>query len=207
MPVMYHVVSKWNGIQGAPGYTNWYFETTDPLAAGASAAAQKAANAWAAGATSLPLGASITVSPEVEVIDDVTGDLLSTHMATGTGFTIGGGGASEYAGPAGMVINFKTAGIHTGLSGKPRRVRGKTFFVPCGKDAFLAAGALRAADTSRMTALANVLLGAGPAFGIWARHLPAKTTPPTHPEINGAFFPAVSFTVSSKTAVLTSRRD
>lgn len=207
MPVMYHVKSQWNGIQGAPGFTNWYFETTDPLAAGASAAAQKAANAWAAAAASLPLGSTIIVSPEVEVIDDVTGDLLSTHAATGTGFTIGGSGASEYAGPAGMVINWRTAGIHTGLSGKPRRVRGKTFFVPCGKDAFLAGGALRAADTTRMTALGNILLGSGPAFGVWARHLPARTDPPAHGVINGAFFPAVSFNVSSKAAVLTSRRD
>lgn len=207
MPVMFHVVSRWLNIQGAPGFTNWYFETTDPLSTGATAAAQKAANAWAVASTSLPLGSSIVVQPEVETIDDVTGDLLATFPVTITGGTISGSGASEYAGPAGMVINFRTNGIHTGLSGKPRRVRGKTFFVPCGKDAFLAGGALRAADTARMTALAAVLLGTGPAFGIWARHVAARTDPPVHGEVNGAFYPAVSASVSTKAAVLTSRRD
>lgn len=207
MPVMYHVTSRWNGIQGAPGFTNWYFETTDPLASGANLAVIKAVNAWTAASGSLPLAASIVVSPEVEVIDDVTGNLESVILVPASGLTIGGGGASEYAGPAGMVINFRTNGIHTGLSGKPRRVRGKTYFVPCGKDAFLAGGALRAADTTRMAALVTALLAAGPAFGIWARHLPAKTTPPAHGEVNGAFFPAVSGSVSSKAAVLTSRRD
>jgi hypothetical protein len=204
MPVMYHVTSQWNGIEGAPGFTNWYFETTDPLAAGAAAAANKVADAWSAASTSLPLGASITVRPEVETIDDITGDLLDVFPVTIIGGTISGDGASEYAGPAGMLINFRTNGIH---SGKPRRVRGKCFFVPCGKDAFLAGGALRAADTARMQALANVLLGAGPRFGIWARHLPARTLPPAHGVIPGAFFPAVSATVSSKAAVLRSRRD
>lgn len=207
MPVMYHVLSQWNGIEGAPGFTNWYFETTDPLAAGATAAANKAAAAWAVAGASLPLGSSIVVQPIVETIDDITGDLLDSFPVTVTGGTISGSGASEYVGPAGMLINWRTNGIHTGVSGHPRRVRGKTFFVPCGRDAFLSGGALRAADTARMTALIGVLMGSGPAFGIWARHVAARTIPPAHGEINGAFFPASAGSVSAKACVLTSRRD
>lgn len=209
MPVMYHVTSVWSGIQGAPGYTNWYFETTDPLAAGAAAATTKAVNAWSAASVSLPLGASIKVNPDVEVIDDVTGNLESIINVSPAPTTVTGGGASEYAGPAGMVINWRTNGLAPAIGGDGglRRVRGRTFFVPCGKDAFLAGGTLRGADTARMIAMANALLGAGPAFGIYARHVPAKTTPPTHPERNGSFHPVTAFNVPGEAAVLRSRRD
>jgi hypothetical protein len=106
-----------------------------------------------------------------------------------------------------MCLRWNTNGIHTGLAGKPRRVRGRTFIVPVGRDTFIAGGALRATDTGRLTTFGNALMATGPAFGIWARHIPAKTGVGAHGDVPGAFFPATSFTLPTKAAVLTSRRD
>ena len=65
MTVMYKVVVNWSGFPGAPGFTNLFATTTDPLQEGVDEFAL-AVNAlighWA---NTLPTGVHVVVNPEI----------------------------------------------------------------------------------------------------------------------------------------------
>ena len=84
MTVMYHAVVNWSGFPGAPGFTNLYAETTDPLLAGAEDFTQNIDDMITHWANTLTAGVSIQVSPEVETIDDLDGTLLDVLTVAGS---------------------------------------------------------------------------------------------------------------------------
>lgn len=119
----------------------------------------------------MPNTVTMTIPNGGEVIDDNTGDLVSTWTA-GTGGTAVGAAATGYAQGVGARISWLTAGT-TGN----RRVRGTTFVVPTASAVFDTDGTLKTAVVNALDTAANTLLsdlGAG-RMVIVTRQTPAHS--------------------------------
>ena len=204
MTVMYQIRSNWTGFSGAPGFTNMYFETTDPLAAGAATATQNVATFWNSVKSVLPADVTVVCDSEVNTIDDINGQLQDSLAVTGGGAV--GSGAGVYSAPTGAVVDWSTGAIYEG-----HRVVGRTFLVPLVGSVYETNGTLTTAAINTINAAASALrLAAGPVFGVWSRPFhgaPAVGTKPARPAHNGRFFRATSNSVPDRAAVLRSRRD
>lgn len=204
MTVMYQVRTNWTGFPGAPGFTNMYFETTDPLGAGANTAAQNVGNFWFGVKGLLPQDVTVSIDPEVNTIDDINGQLQASIAVTQVGSV--GTGTGSYAAPVGAVVDWNTGAIYEG-----HRVVGRTFLVPLVGGSFEANGTLTAAAIGTIDAAASALrLAAGPVLGVWSRPFngaPAVGTKPARPAHPGRFFRTTSNSVPDRAAVLRSRRD
>lgn len=196
MAVLFHVTAKWTGFPGAPGYTNLYALTTDPLSTGAQDFANAAHTLFDSLKAHFYSLVSIAVQPIVETIDETDGTLLDEITVATPPAVVTGTSASQYAGPAGACIQWKTAGIVAG-----RRVRGRTFLVPMAVNQFDSDGTLVSASLGIIQAAATAYrTTAGISPVIWHR--------PTSPTAtDGEGFPLTANSVTDKVAVLTSRRD
>jgi hypothetical protein len=197
MTVMYHAVVNWSGFSGAPGFTNLYAETTDPLLAGAEDFTQNIDDMITHWANTLPNGVNVQVSPEVETIDDLDGTLLDVLTVAGSLPAHNGALGGNYAGASGWCIDWLTAGAVFG-----RRRMGRSFVVPASTEVFQNDGTIQAATLTEQRAAASAFVAAaGPVFGVWVR---PKTGTGAHA---GQFVPAVAARVPDLAAVLRSRRD
>ena len=204
MTDMFQIVSHWTGFVGAPGYTNMFFEHSDPPSTGAQTAADNVRAFWFSIRTELPDDVTITVDPVVKIINAETGDLTSiitvgTAPAAVTGFS-----TAIYAAPVGLGINWTTSTVHAA-----RRIRGRTFVVPVTSGEFTTTGQPTSTALSNTQAAATTLRTAtGPTFGIWSRPItdgPSRVPPVANRA--GGFGPATANSVSNKGVVLRSRRD
>lgn len=183
---IFRVQTTWHGFPGAPGFTNLYFQTS-----GGSVLA--VSNFFQAIAGKMCREFSFTIPAEGESFDDATGVLTGT-FTDGVGVTINGTGDSEFAGPVGAVVDWRTSSINRG-----RKVRGRTFLVPIPSSTFEADGTLMApARTLYQNAATALVTASAGALVVWSR-------PRAH--VGGMAAPVTSAFVPDLAAVLRSRRD
>jgi hypothetical protein len=89
---MYRVRAAINGQQGLPGlFTAYYDATGGPSAVDAATVAGRVRGAWDVLKTVVVSGATIQVNPQVDVINELNGELISSFaiatpaVVTGTG--------------------------------------------------------------------------------------------------------------------------
>lgn len=191
MPNMIRIASRWDGFPGSPGYTNLYgVDDLANTAAQAQAMYDRIHAFWLTVNGYLPSGVSIVVSPVYELVDEATGQIVSEGTVTTPGATITGNNAGNYAGNAGLAVNWQTDSYIGG-----RRLKGRTYFVPF-TGIFENNGTLAQAAITDMVARVTALIGAQDMFLVW------------HRPINGAGGDAEFIragTVSDRAAHLASR--
>lgn len=116
-----------------------------------------------------PQGVTFTVPSTGDVIDQVTGQITGSWSEAGGGtFTCNSLLATAAAG-VGACVTWETNLVVNG-----RRVRGRTFVVPCGTQTYEGDGTLSAGTLTALGAFADGLLGAGP-LAVFRR--PSVTNP------------------------------
>lgn len=194
MPGVYRIRSLWTGFQGAPGYTNHFFQAESPAVADATTVAGRVQAFWAGIKLHLPSVVTITVESEVTVFDITTGEPASILAITPPAAVVGGT-TGIYSGPSGAVVNWKTGVFEGG-----RQIQGRTYVVPLIGQAYDSSGTLDSTVKSDIQTAANGMIGDStvPQFVVFRR-----------PRVNvtPAYTPVASAVVPDKSCVLTSRRD
>lgn len=204
MALLFRVRARWDGYQGAPGLSTFYFDASSAphTSAEATTVAGRVRGAFDVYKTALDTTQTVLVDPTVDIIDDQDGSLEGSFgitppaIVTGTG--IGGTGPAEVQ--PGLIL--QTADIADG-----RRIRGRSFLGPIiGSQTNVAVPttALRTTLAAFGTALLTVNpLTADPWCVVWHR-----------PKIVGGSvvrlgdsFRVTAATAASKFWVLRSRRD
>lgn len=204
MASILRVVTKWEGFNGAPGYTNLFFrdfgvggvDGGDPTAEAAQSAVERVRDFWDGIKVVFPNEVRLQIQSDVDLLEDTNGQLQDSFGVDG-GAPITGTNATNFSGPVGAVINWKTAGIREG-----RRIRGRTFLVPLAHNCFGEGGSVNAQDAGFLANAAATLAAPGgtPDLGIWAR-------PTAKGASDGKWAPVTSSNVPTLAAVLRSRRD
>lgn len=199
MTEMLRVTVNWTGFNGAPGYTNLHFRdfTEGPVDQAMADGSVAKVDSWIANwQSSLPSTVKFQVNPQVQRIEDTTGDLVGFFNTTPAAQRTGTGTGS-YSAASGMCFNWYTNGVRNG-----RRIRGRTFVVPVAGNALGPDGTLDDTKvTGLRTATASLLSATGSGdFGVWSRPSGPGAT-------DGAWWLTTSFTLPDKVAVLRSRRD
>src|SRR6476620_812123 len=197
---MLKVKTRWSGFIGGPGWTNFFFDDANGALEGdvqAAAVADKVQTFWNAVKSKLAPTVNLQIQPDVEVIGSDNGELLGVAQGGARAAIVGGAVSQSYSGATGAVITWRTAGVRNG-----RRVRGRTFLVPCVGGMFQNDGTIQPADLNEIQAAATALFAhtSGVSLGIFSR-------PTAQGAGDGAFFPVTSASVPDLAAVLRSRRD
>lgn len=177
-----------SGVTG-PGLTTFYF---DGAAVAFSDSVETFFNAIKA---NIPSDVIITVPSNGDIIEETSGDLIGVWSEPGTGGTITGTFAGDYAQGVGVRVVWQTSGIYRG-----RRVKGSTFLVPIGGALFGTNGLLDPATQAIFAAAAAALVTAEPTLAIYSRK--SDVTPATDGQRNVV----VGSTVPSQVSWLRSRR-
>ena len=195
------MTARWDGIEGAPGYTTFYSLLGDPPSATADALAASFRAFFLILRLDIPTPVVITIDPTMEIIDSGTGVLNSISTA-GTGpFSITFAAGGNYSSPSGGTVGWLTAGIHLG-----KRVKGRTYVVPLSNSSYETNGTLTGSQLTNLGEASRQRLAANPGAAIWARPRFSKTLPRTL-VAPGAAFAISGHVVRDKAAILTSRRD
>lgn len=196
---MMKVKVRWSGFIGSPGWSNFFFDSPDgtfTTAEDAVAAAGKVNTFFTAVKTKLPPTVQLSIQSDVEILSALSGELVNVVNA-GTIAAINGSATSQpYSAATGAVITWRTAGVRNG-----RRVRGRTFLVPCVSGMFQNDGTIENTNISEIQTAATALAAPfnGAQLGIWSR--------PSAPGAgDGDFFEVTSASVPDLAAVLRSRR-
>lgn len=195
---MFRVTARWSGFQGAPGYSNFYFGSGfldgGLLGDEAELLAGRVRDAFDEISTLLPTGVRINIDPEVPIIDSDSGTIQSFNSIDPPPH-VAAGARSDYAGPAGAVVTWRTNDLRNG-----RRIRGRTFIVPLATQSFESDGTLESDSLTALRAFADTLMGSSldGDFGVWSR--PGAGG-------GGVFASVVGYSVPDMVAVLRSRRD
>lgn len=189
------VTVNWTGFLGAPGYTvlHGLAPEADP-STNAQTFADAARTLVGGEPGLLPSAVKIDVDPEVQIIEDTTGDLVDVISIT-PGAQISGTASGPYSGASGAVINWRTATIRNG-----RRLRGRSFLVPLSNIAYETNGSLTAAAVGALAARAD-------AFWQTPEIQPVIFGRPTQLGNDGMSGPITAASVPDMAAVLRSRRD
>lgn len=195
---MFRVTANWQGFPGAPGYSNFYFSSglIDGGLFGdeAQLLANRVRNAFNEIVTMLPNNVSISIDPEVPMIDSDTG-MAQSYNTIEPPEPVVATGDRAYAGPAGAVITWRTGDLRNG-----RRIRGRTFLVPMSSFVFDTDGTLSSSRFEFLREFADTLIG-GPGtadLGVWSRPVNGS---------GGVFATVTGYTIPDLAAVLRSRRD
>jgi hypothetical protein len=212
MTVIARVKLEWTGFNGGPGYSIFHMrdfglqDVGDWTNEHAAAAATKI-EAWADGVRSIVAPpVRLKVSSDVEIINEQTGQ-LETVVSAGVRNQMQNPapGVGGYSGASGAVVTWRTNGVRNG-----RRIRGRTFIVPCYAAAFQEDGTLSPAARLQLEASsANLISAEGtPDMGVYAR--PTRTRNPDGSfttNADGVWYFATSVSVPDLAAVMRSRRD
>lgn len=198
---MYKVRSLWSGFAGAPGFTNHFFGTTDPLLAGASQAVADVRAFWVALQSNMPDDVQINVEQNVQIIEDSTG-LVEDELTATAVAAVNPTATTGYAAPVGASIEWRTSDFVGG-----RRVKGRTYVVPLLASAFETDGSLSSTTLSSVQAAAAGLIAAPSQLVVWQRPRAASVGPPPVSARVGSLHLVAAAGVSDRAAVLRSRRD
>src|SRR5687767_5845955 len=123
---MIKIKVKWSGFSGAPGWSNFYFDTGDATfhtPEHALNCATRVKDFFTVNSAYFPNGVNIAIQPDAEVIAPTTGEMTNVVNAGTIAPIVGAGTAGDkYSGASGIVVTWRTAGVRNG-----RRVRGRTF--------------------------------------------------------------------------------
>lgn len=165
---MYRINASWQNWPGAPGITTFF---QDPAVAQPNPAAIR--TFFAAIASLLPTGLTVSVASSGDLIEETTGTLAGTWSSTPVPAVVTGTGTGAYAGNAGAVVHWLSSTVV-----KTRRLRGRSFLVPLVSTAYDTAGSLSAGTLSTLTPAAQALMDATAGhLVVWHRPVKAK---PTH---------------------------
>lgn len=204
MTVMYKAQINWSGFPGAPGFTNLYATTTDPLQAGADAfiaGVNVLATSWA---NTLPAGVTVQVSSEIPLIEDVDGELVDILTASSPPAAHGGALGGLYAGPAGWCVDWLTSTVAFG-----KRRMGRSFIVPASTEIYQTDGTIVTATLTAQRAVATTYATATafhPVVWVRPKYVKPATVPPTLIHAGQAVAMSAA-RVPDKAVVLRSRRD
>lgn len=188
------VTSVWTGFAGAPGYTNFYF--MGDAETGGIQANFSVRMFWQEIRDRIPAGVTIATEAEHANIDESTGTITSYYTPEHEGaMSVAGSAAGGYSAPSGAVVGWNTDTVRAG-----RRVRGRTFIVPLGGNAYQSDGTLNPGVQTAIQDAANDLIAStlGNELVVWARPVNGA---------GGVAAPVVSARVPDMGAVLRSRRD
>ena len=157
------LTAKWDGFLGAPGYSNFYFLKTGLT--NVQAAADAVQTFFDAIKAHIPSGVTIQVQSEVTTYVAETGALVSLDAVGTIPAPVTGSATGAFSGVSGGVINWLTT-----QSMGTRLLRGKTFLVPLGNNAYEANGTLSAAAMTTIKGAAeNLRLAIGADLAVWHR--------------------------------------
>lgn len=208
MTLLARVNLRWTGFTGGPGNSFFYmrdFVSSDTEPPNHQAAVDRVDSFKLGISSYLPSVVSLSVDPEVQIIDEFTGDLVDVETAVPAAAENGNQPVGQaYSAATGGVITWRTALVRNN-----RRIRGRTFIVPMSSGAFEADGTLLASTVAGLNIIAADMYNVGPAavLGIWARPVPADPDDPGSVDIDGQWAPVTSHSVPDMSAVLRSRRD
>jgi hypothetical protein len=200
----------WSGTTGGAGLTQWAIAETLEGGVGSfftTTNVQTAVNAmrtfWDAVKAYVPNEVTLTVSPTVDIYDEVSGDLIASITAPTPPTNVVGTDSGAFAMASGMKLALATGTIRNG-----RRVRGSTYIVPSGASTLttsgLVASAARTATNTAGAAFATALATPLLIHVVYSRPLPAEH--PLGPR-DGALALITAYDTNEKTAVLRGRRD
>lgn len=188
------VTAEWTGFLGAPGYSSFHFMGGGGLISDAQQVATRVRDAFDEVNTSIPVDVQIAIHPEVEEIDEATGEVTGFQVID-PGDPLSGVGGGGYSAPSGAVVNWRTNDLRFG-----RRIRGRTFLVPLNSGSYDSDGTLSEDALQEVRAFADVLTT--PDFDselvVWSRPIDGS---------GGVAGTVVGYSVPDKAAVLRSRRD
>lgn len=195
---MFRVTARWTGFFGAPGYSNFYFNSGfldgGLLGDEAQALAERVQNAFNQMSNLLPDTVTIEIEPEVPVIDSDTGVAQSFNVIEPPA-VVRGGSDGGYSGPSGAVVTWRTNDLRNG-----RRIRGRTFLVPLYSGAYEPDGTLTTNALGILRDFGDNIRGGGldGDLGVWSRPVNGS---------GGVFATVTGHSVPDMAAVLRSRRD
>ena len=192
MSEIFKITAKWEGFDGAPGYSNFYFLKS------ALTVVQNAADAvhdfFDDIKSYIPGSVSIQVQQEVTTYIAETGVLVSLDSLGSIPDVVEGTGSGAYSGVSGAVVNWLTT-----QSMGTRLLRGRTFLVPLNQSAYQNDGTLSpGALTVLQDAAYDLRLAVGADLAVWSR--PTNDRPGLAAKVAGSRVP-------DKAAILRSRRD
>jgi len=151
----------------------------------------------------LPDEISVTISPTVDIYNDVSGALVSSISANANTFVVVGSSTAVFSMASGVKINLQTGVVRNG-----RRVRGGIFLVPAGSNTLstsgITAGTARTAIAAATTKMIAAMRTAGIALVVFSRPIAAGEQ---YGPREGASAVVTGAEVSEKVAVLRGRRD
>jgi hypothetical protein len=204
MTVMYKATMVWNGFPGAPGYTNLYAITTDPLLAGAADFLAGIATWRTTVRNLLASTTTLSILGTVETINDEDGTLEDVLTVASPPADVAGAQSGGTTGVTGVVVNWLTAGAVFG-----RRRQGRSFLVPIAVASIDPDGTVSAANlTAQRAAAATYVAGGGGDYVpcVWVRPKYTTADPPVLVHA-GQAVPITGSRIPDLAAVLRSRRD
>lgn len=188
MATLYKVTGLWQNWPGAPGYSNFY--ATE--GSGVSIVVD-AVRAFFDGVKSLiPSQMTVTVQPSGDTINDANGVINGSWTVDPAPLVVTGSAGGTYAGNAGAVVTWRTAGV-VGT----RRVRGRTFLVPLSSTVYDTNGLTAAAIATLQAAASGLVTAASGSLAVWSRPTPLRS---------GSSHLVTAATVPDLSASLRSRR-
>ena len=146
-----------------PGLTTFYFDEAH------SGFASDVSDFFQAVDAYLPIGITVTVPSDGDLVDVATGELTGTWAEAASGPGVGAGFGAFPSG-VGARLSWSTGGIVAG-----RRVRGSTFLCPIVNSAFGTDGTLDNTARENFEAAGNALRAAsGTNMKIWSRPVPGR---------------------------------
>lgn len=209
MANIYRVRAVSSGWVGAPGLNTFYFREGGGVLPGDNATAvlcaQRVQAAFTAGAQLWPTPWSVQVDPQVDVLNDVNGQLVSSQNG-GALLPVGGTGGPNFGPtPTMHLLRLITSTVILG-----KRLRGRAFLGPT-RASVDPDGSPEVTAMNFARAFGTALLDKGPTgpdVVVW--HRPFAGNPlsvPPRPATAGSSGAVTSFLVPDKFAVLRSRRD
>jgi hypothetical protein len=188
MTTLNKIPVSWGSWPGAPGVSSFYTATGSQD--GDTAAIRTFFNSLI---TLIPSGLTLSVAGVGDTIDDTTGLINGSWAATSTPAIVTGTSGLSYAGNAGSIVHWLTAGVANG-----HRVRGRTFLVPLTNVAFDTGGSIATAALTTLRNAASTLISSMAGdLKVWHRPSPAGP---------GSSFVVLSSTVPDLAISLRSRR-
>jgi hypothetical protein len=181
----------WTGWSGAPGYTSYYYDTTDP---GELSTILAAEHTWhTLVASVLPTGVTLTPPANFRQVTDTSGVLVGIVPIGAPGASHVGASSQPYAAPAGLSVNWLTTTPATS-----RLVVGRSFYVPISSAAYQTDGTLL--DSTK----AAVQLGATAFVADTGGHLTIWRRPVSG--AGGGQAPVVGARINDRVSMLRTRR-
>lgn len=152
-----------------------------------------------------PTGVSAIVDPEVADINHATG-VISNVYTIAPPLPVSGTGTGGIAPPSvAVLLRYLTPTFVRG-----RRLKGRTFMSPLTSGMLAPDGGPTAQAVATVQSFGASLLTSatpGDTLVVWSRPIPAKVGPPATTAVTGFFGVVEGVSVSTKFAVLRSRRD